>query len=206
MIPNIVRNMKPELRELLGLEREWNGVETLIVVGPNASGKSLLRRLITVLCRKGKVEVIHLSQEGRSSSSCVTALVYGSEFEFATGYNSAGVLLNGFKTSRKREKEHVLLFDEPEIGLGEEAQLGAGEFLREQMDDKPPMLRGLAVMTHSRHIVEALKDLPKARFLDISGQYKTADEWLGRRLKPMSLRQIRDDGIRKLRRIAKLLK
>lgn len=207
MIPNVLEDVRPEWLEALGIPKDCcKGARVLVVTGDNAAGKSLFRRLLTVFLGKRKVEVIHLSQQGRATAGFQRAMIYGSEDDEATGAISAHTLLTGFKTSRARDKDHVLIYDEPEIGMSEEVQLGAGYFIVQQLADFPPKLRGLVIMTHSRHIVSAAMRCDGAKFVNLGGKYKTAEEWLNRPLRPVNIEDVKKAGHENWQKFSKLLK
>ena len=83
--------------------------------------------------------------------------------------------------------------------------MGAAQFLRDQLADMPPNLIGIVVMTHSRHFVSILKDVPRSQFINLGGEYATADDWLSRTIKPIPPQKLMDAGLKKRRAAAKLL-
>lgn len=185
MLPDVAADWNLAFKRLIGLDKGISFLARVILVtGDNASGKSLLRRMLNLSFRKLDLEVIHLSQEGRAQSGIIRAVVYGSEEDEATGAISAHILDTGFK--QKREKPYVLIYDEPEIGMGEEAQMGAGIFLREKLTVLPEKCEGAVIFTHSRLLVEGVKDVPGLRFVHLGNTYKTVDDWLNRKLVPIS--------------------
>lgn len=91
----------------------------VLAVGGNASGKSFYRRIVQVVCKKtGDLECIHLSMEGRRSSS-FAGFIYGDEECHSTGQNSAYTMITALRTSKGREEPHVIFWDEPDFGLSE---------------------------------------------------------------------------------------
>jgi hypothetical protein len=200
-LPNVLADVRKDYLDLLGVSKDaCDEARVVIITGDNASGKSFLRRLISyIIKRDHEIESIHLSQEGRATQGFQRAMIYGGEDQDSTGYITLGTFLNGFTTSRSRDTDHILIWDEPEIGLGEEAQPGAAQFIVEQLKDWPNNLRGLVVMTHSRIFVSALKDLDGAKYVHLGGQYKTADEWLNRRIVPVAPDKVREAGLEKWR-------
>lgn len=206
MIPCILNNLRPEFLRAIGLEGvTWRGRKVLVVVGPNAVGKSMFRRAFCGFLKKRKLEVIHLSQEGRGDAGFVRAMVYGNESNEATSVISAKTLVNGLRTSRGREKNHVLLYDEPEIGMAEEMQVGAAQWLAEELRSWPDKLSGIIVMTHSRHFVRELIQLPRSGFICLGGRYSTADAWLNREIKPVGPEAVIKLGLRTFRKLTKIL-
>lgn len=196
MIPNVLHDIRDDYLDMIGLDRhDCDDAKVLVVTGENAAGKSFLRRIFSHFIRENhKVEVMHLSQEGRAREGIERAFLYGAESEESTGNITAGTFTTGFRTSRGRDNDHILLWDEPEIGLAEEAQLGAAQFMVKQLADMPPKLRGLIVMTHSRHFVSTLMQVEGAKFVNLGHQYKTADEWLNRPIVPVDPETVRKRG------------
>ena len=206
MLPFFLPKVRPPIIKAIGLEHaQWDSAQLLLVTGNNASGKSVFRRLCQSFLRD-EGEVIHLSQQGRAKGGIERVFIYGNEEDEATGIISANCLIKAFRTSRGREKPHILVFDEPEIGMGEEAQIGAATFIKEQFDDIPKHLMGIVIMTHSRHVVTILKDVPHCGFIHLGNTYKTADEWLSRPLVPLSPQQLTKNGIDKWHEVSAALK
>lgn len=189
----------------LGVERNFDtSCNALLITGPNASGKSFLRRWIQQYFRLKEIECINLSQEGRSVRWAGSCFVYGSEQDESTGYISAGTLTMGMRTSRAREKSHIVLWDEPEIGMGEELQLGSAIWMREQLENFPKHLLGVIFMTHSRLFVKEIMKMDNAKFYNLS-EHKTMNEWMNREIVPVSPEKIQAIGLEKWRKLDKLL-
>ncbi len=103
----------------------------VVVTGENAGGKSFFRRVASSIARlpENKMEVIPISMEGRRqvAYNVCLAFVYGDEEHDATGVNSIRTVLTGISTCQGRETDHVVIWDEPDIGLseGNAASVGA---------------------------------------------------------------------------------
>lgn len=191
MIPNVASGWNDEFKDLIGLGHSVSfSAEFLLITGDNACGKSLLRRMLNASLRKVDISVIHLSQQGRSTEGFGRAMIYGSEADEATGVISAKVIVNGFK--QNRDKPYILLYDEPEIGMGEEAQMGIAQFFRESFKQLPLNCEGVILFTHSRILVSGLADC--MQFIHLGNQYQTAGEWLRRKLVPLSPQELVDRG------------
>jgi predicted ATPase len=186
-IPPVLHDVRDSFLDVLKIGRDaFDGARLAVVTGENAAGKSFLRRIIAYFAKEHKVEVMHLSQEGRTEAGIHRAFIYGDEGDRSTGDITCRTFITGFKSSRGRENDHTLIWDEPEIGLGEEAQAGAAQYMVEQLADWPKKLRGLVVMTHSRIFVETLMRVEGARFVNVGGKYATADQWLSRKVVPQT--------------------
>ena len=209
MPDNLLENLRDELCDELGLDHSFDTSGSILVItGQNAAGKSLLRRWFHKELDHRKVEAIHLSQEGRTTEGFVRALVYGSEHHDSTGYISAHTFTAGVRTMRGRSEDkidHVVIWDEPEIGMGDELQLGSANWLCDELADWPGSLQGVIVMTHSRTFVKRLMEFPKAVWMSMDG-FPTHNEWLNREIVPVTPEQVSKVGLERYRRISKLLK
>ena len=130
-----------------------------VITGPNASGKSLVRKILAARYRQMGTEYIHTSQEKRSSSSGIQRVfIYGDEAEDSTGFNSVKMVLTAIQTGQGREKPFGLMLDEPEIGCSEETAAALGIRVARDLDSMS-LLHGLYVITHSRALVMRLLPL-----------------------------------------------
>lgn len=177
----------------------------LVVVGENASGKSFLRRLLVQNLVASQIPVMHLSQEGRADGGGYEGIkrlmLYGSETRHCTSQISTHVITTGIKTSRSHEQPHVLIWDEPEIGMGEEVKLGSAQWLAQELQsDWPEKLLGVVVMTHSREFVQALLGVSNAFFMEL-GEDRTAEEWLARTIVPVFPEELEKRALAKSRQI-----
>lgn len=204
-LPEDLFDMADELAEELSIDPDFDtSCGLMVVTGANAAGKSLLRRYIQMTARREyQIECIHISQEGRSTEGIMRAFVYGAEDYNSTGYISCHSLTGAISTSRKRDKPHMIVFDEPEIGMGEELQAGAAIWLREALSEWPEHLRGVVVMTHSRNFVREIMKFDDAKFYNMEG--RTADEWLTREIVPVSPEEVSEIGHARFRRVTSIL-
>lgn len=135
--------------------------QLVVVVGDNASGKSLLRRVVQAVCKVEEVECIHLSMEGRGSTTYnpFRSFIYGDESTQATGANSAFTVLKGIDTCRARDKPHVIFWDEPDLGLSDSWAAGLGQKIAEFAKDLPEHTKAVVLVTHSKSLISQLLDL-----------------------------------------------
>jgi hypothetical protein len=198
--------MVEELADAIGVDPDFDtSTQVLVVTGANAAGKSLLRKFMQQVVRQDHdLECIHLSQQGRASSGIQRAFLYGDESWESTGCISCHSLLGSITTSRAREKDHMIILDEPEIGMGEELQAGSGLWLKEQLADWPEHLSGMVIMTHSRNFVREIMKFNGATFYNLEGMEK--DEWLNREIVPANPEDVKTLGRERFRKISKILK
>lgn len=214
MIPNVLPNIKPRFLKAVGIRKDAleDGVKALMVVGDNAAGKSFLRRLLTHFIKEHNkdIEVLHFSQQQRSTGGVIRAMMYGSEDDEATGAMSAKIVLGAIRNSRSRDKEnrkHVMIFDEPEIGMSEELALGSAVYLRDELaKDWPKHLLGIVVMSHSRHMVGTLSQLPKSKFLKLHEPAVTLESWVNRAIVPADPAVVSQKGLERWREIGDLFR
>lgn len=139
---------------------------TVLAVGENGSGKSFLRKVI----QSRYDHVYSVSMEGRRGVAYnpATALMYGDEGMDPTGLNSARMIQQGIRTSRGAEKDHIMIFDEPDLGMSEGLAMGTGSAFQEFLKDPPPRLLACVIITHSRPLLRKLS-LPHT-FLHFGGK------------------------------------
>ena len=175
-----------------GLDNKDFSKEKLIVItGSNASGKSLLRRIIANNGRKNNLFVADLSHERRTTSDITRAFIYGDENSDSTGNITAKSLIGLFKSSIKWKQNHLLIIDEPEIGLSEEAQMGMGIYIRERIESSSNKLQKIIIFTHSKHILNELNKI-NHHYHHIGNTYKSIKEFNNRKLIPLSPVQLND--------------
>ena len=177
----------------------------VLITGENATGKSFLRRLYYVLFKEYRgIECIHLSQQGRSTGGVMRAFVYGDESWESTGYISAGTIEGGVRTCNDREKEHAIIWDEPDIGLSDSYAAGVGVEIRKFVENLPKLTFGVVIITHSKHLIKQLLPL-KPHHLRL-GDNKSLESFLNERVKPKDIKKLRDSGIETFRKISAILK
>lgn len=149
--------------------------EITILTGRNAGGKSLIRKLLTPNIEgqlsKKKVLIPHASQELRTKSNpemgALSGMAHDAEW-LATSDNTLSIIQKVFKHT----DADFIVIDEPEIGMGEELQLGMVDYLN---DEIKKFGKGVLVITHSRITV---RGLVHNKFINLEGM--TYDEWLNR--------------------------
>lgn len=185
----------------------YPGESKLVVIsGDNASGKSFMRRLVSVACHQEKIEAIALSQESRQGgmgNDIVRGLIYGTEHEMSTGHNSANVVVTAIRTSQGRTHKHIIFWDEPDIGLSDEYAAGCGKKMAEFLKEPPEHLFAAFVVTHRKALIRQLVKLNPWHLR--LGKEMTLQGWLSRRVVPVDPQNLKDEGLARLRRISKIL-
>ena len=172
-------------------DKDFSKEKLIIITGSNASGKSLLRRVVSNNGRKNNLLVADLSHERRTTQDITRAFLYGDENSDSTGNITANSLIGLFRSSAGWTENHLLIIDEPEIGLGEEAQMGMGIYIREKLELASDKLQNIVIFTHSRHILEELNKI-KHHYHHVGDKYKNIEEFNNRELIPLSPVQLND--------------
>lgn len=175
----------------------------LIVTGDNAEGKSFFVKLFDEYCHKfARTECLLLGMSLRTDRSWARSFVYKDESNFSTGDSSINCVIKGLETGRKREQEHYLIFDEPNLGLAESYHYALGEYFAGFVKEMPPLTKGLVIVTHSRKLVRPLlEEHPHhLRF----GDHQKLKDWIEREPKRRTLEellQLPEKGLKRFRRI-----
>lgn len=185
-----------------------NNSKVCVITGQNASGKSFLRKILSVRHEDENVEYIHLSQCGRSSSSGLMAvMVYGSEHENSTGYISTKGIKGAIKTGIGRNKPFSIMLDEPEIGCSEELALSLSMKIKDNVDNMEH-LNTLYIVTHSRNIVTPLLDL-NPNYVNLHNSddiaYPTIQDWLNRKIQPVDVDELYEKANKNWSAVSKLI-
>lgn len=178
----------------------------LLVLGDNATGKSVVRSCISLLCRETGIEVMPLSMAGRASGGMERAFVYGDESWRSTGELSASTVLAGISTCRSRNNPHVIIWDEPDIGMSDEFAKATGVKICRFAQKPPEHTVAIVVSSHSRSLVrELLLATPHYLCMGLNPP-PTLTEWLGRPIGNRSLQNLLDDSHRTQKKMFALLK
>lgn len=162
-----------------------------VIVGENASGKSLLFRVLQSLAKtKHDVTGITISIRERTGSGLHEmshmrrAFMFGDEDQQSTGATSANVIDSGFKNAEGGSHgETLLMLDEPEMGLSDGYARALGEFIGQKSQALAECCHGVVVVTHNRSLVSGLVDGLGAEpaFVNLSPDAIGLTDWLAPR-------------------------
>lgn len=180
--------------------------QLVLAVGGNASGKSFYRRVVQAVCKiNGDIECIHLSMEGRRSSS-YAGFIYGDENDHSTGQNSAHTVVTALEVSKLREHPHVIFWDEPDFGLSESWSESMGlEIYRGVTQDPSPNLVAAFLVTHSRHLLKPLLGLNPHTLIFDENAPTSLQEYLDRPVTIQPLSLLQELSLQRYRKIQKIL-
>lgn len=184
-----------------------------IMVGDNASGKSLMVRLLASRLNTDKVEPLQVSMRYRTSSGMHRVFMFGSDEDESTGAVSLHAVKGGMRTCQERMEPTWLMLDEPDIGLAEGYCLALGEYLARFGNDLDGNgQKALGLVTHSKPLVQGLaKHLRRRPHFLVTGPRHAGmglEQWLADNT-PLGLDellQLNDKGHQTWRAVEALLK
>jgi len=158
-----------------------------VITGPNCSGKSVFRKVLHGVCNDRSILYVNTSLEDRCNSSGLKRIMmYGTETDESTGYNSAKGFLKALQSSQSYERQHVLFFDEPDVGLADEYCAAMGHRLAQFVTSTPEQCLGVFLVTHNRHLVRPLLPL-RPYHAALGTQPLTLEQWAAREIVPGDL-------------------
>jgi predicted ATPase len=182
-----MENITEQVDNIVEILKTIDATKVIVLTGNNASGKSLIRKQMALvvgrLTGKKKVNIRATSQAHRTGNFAEFGALSGifNDTEWtATSTNTLHAMEGVFKG---KEDTDYIIIDEPELGIGEELQLGLVDYLNEEIKACREIGRGVMIITHSKVIV---KDLDIDCFINIQGLTKT--EWLERIPKKISVK------------------
>jgi len=173
--------LEAHLDRLIETAQNIQAGEKIILVGPNASGKSLFRKVINK-GRDPRLTVVHASMQLRTESRPDMGALSSLGHDFPDDATSQSTIRVLKKSIRSVKENCVLHIDEPEIGFSEELQRGTGTWLRQQIEALkiPPVIT--LITTHSSLVASEFKNW---RLIDLGFQYQTVEEWINRKIQPL---------------------
>lgn len=175
-----------------------NPTKLLVITGENATGKSFLRRIISALCQRENTECMAVSPEFRQYGGPMTAFVFGDEGREASGEIATNVCLGSIRTSKGRTGSHVVVLDEPDMGLSDNAAAGVGLEIAEFIQNPPEHLGFFTVISHRRALLERLMF---ASHIRVGGDTITLEEALHQPIVPIRPDELKEKSIALFRQI-----
>lgn len=147
---------KYQWNDVVPLNLQLNHPKLIIVTGENASGKSLVRRIIHQLAKRNNVDAVAVSPEFKQNGGIATAFVFGDESYQASGVIAVNVCLGSITTSKKRTIPHCVILDEPDMGLSDNAAAGVGQEICDFIQNPPKLLQFYAIITHRKELIKPM--------------------------------------------------
>jgi hypothetical protein len=153
------------------------------------------------MLRKQGTGFLHTSMEARGRGGIARAFMYGDEERESTGFCTIGSLRGMLLTSEGTPDPHHIFLDEPDLGLSDEAAMGAGVELGKFVDRQSPgaPLLGCFLVTHRtptlRGFQEACFRQPHVLWVGAPGSApQSLEAWLCRPIRPAGLDEVRASG------------
>lgn len=161
-----------------------------ILTGSNGSGKSFVRKLLlSKLMEKDKdIKLAAISMEKRAGVNGMEAM---NAFFRDTEWNPTSLSSFHQVEGLLQQKDRYLVFDEPEIGMGDETILGLIHFLNEGLKKliEENKTKGVLVITHSRDFAMFLNH---DKFINLDHPNLEALDWANRVIKPFHLDELKE--------------
>lgn len=177
-----------------------------ILVGPNGYGKSFLRK---ILWQRVEEEI----NDGRNPANYVADASMERRTGMHSEFGGAGAFLRdvdwnptsvqtiSFANGLMKCEDRFLVFDEIELGMGEETQLGFAKYFNDHIDEVLDKNLGILIITHSRLIIQNIKH---DEFFSLDGM--SEEEWLNRIPEAIDIEQLNIDSNELFDAIQKRLK
>lgn len=167
--------------------------EVTILTGRNAGGKSLIRKqlIFQIASAVGKdykkTFIPQASQEIRTASQPSMGALSGVAHDLEWLATSTNTLYTLEHVFAHRDKADYIVIDEPEIGMGEELQLGIADYLNDEIAKVKALGKGCLIICHSRLIAQ---NVVHDNFINMEGM--SEDEWLNRIPKKISITEFKE--------------
>lgn len=166
-----------------------------VLTGENATGKSLLRKLLWSSVEKQAGERIKIADSSmqrrteRHAEFSALGFLLNDDPQDATSYSSIHFIKGALKQSGR-----FIVLDEPEVGMSENVRLGLAAWLDRMLPEAMERNRGVLVITHSKDIV---RNMRHDNFVNLQGL--SEQEWLSREPEPEDIDELmkRADALRK---------
>lgn len=129
--------------------------------------------------------------------------MFGDESTSSTGQASFRAVRGGLTTCRGRTTPHILIMDEPDIGLSEGYQAALGDMIDEFASDLPDTTVGLLVVSHARPLISKLMHL-NPTCIRVGDDLRPTRQWLEQGDLPRTIADIeslRDKALTRFRAI-----
>ena len=203
MATESTKDWNPHIDRILQVLHSIQPHRLTILTGPNASGKSLIRKQLnyhlmdSLGLPRDRPCVASISLSSRMSRSDGAPNFFYEDDSEATTVNTIRLLNAVLKTS-----DRFIVFDEPELGMSEETQLATAMFLNGKKQEILDRNLGILLITHSRVIASNIQE---DDFLSVYPQYTSKEAWLNRTLVPTDLSALPTDSCELYRAILKRL-
>lgn len=196
--------------------RPSKGAHLALLLGDNATGKSLFRRVVGAWCAKdrkkdndrARVEMIGLSMQDRAGGmmGIAHAFVYGDEHTNATGVNTGHTVTTAMRTAEGRDEPNVVFWDEPDTGLSDAYAADVGRRIADFALKPPKHTVACFVVTHRKALVEQLlRAKPHVLFFGANPP-ASVEEYLTKPVVPTNIEELYDRSRKLFLKVSKHLR
>lgn len=163
----------------------------MFVVGTNASGKSIIGKIIEMIAREDNLIKRSCSMRNRTSGEFGQRMIFGKEDDNSTGVNSINATIMGLKSTIS-EKNSVLILDEPDLGLAEEYSSALGQFIAKIVNENNENIGLILVITHSKNLIKSALEEITVPFskVYVGDSNISFDDWYESPFKPASIEDL----------------
>jgi hypothetical protein len=131
----------------------------LLIAGDNASGKSLMIRMLASSLNEDKIEPLQVSMKYRTMAGVHRAFMFGplGDGKDSTGNISLAAIRGALGAAENRNSPCWVMLDEPDTGLADGYCAAMGTYLA-NFGNRVPLnaCQGMSVVTHSRKLVSSM--------------------------------------------------
>ena len=195
-------DVKTQMENIYNVKDNIKLHQSTILVGNNGSGKSVVRKLLSLtidkLTKNKEAKVKQISMETRTGTDCCGMhLMADASWEPTSCHTydlTKSLFKSCFEDDEYKDKKlipYYFIIDELEIGMSRESQLAMCNYIKELIPDINKRSYGLLIITHSEFVVEQLKNV--CNFMDLNNPNITADEWINRDIVATDFEQLEED-------------
>lgn len=159
-----------------------------ILVGSNGIGKSMVRKILPTRMEEKGIKVASISMERRAGINGFEAM---NAFIRDTEWNPTSMESFHQVEGLLSQKDRYLVFDEPEVGMGDETILGLCIYLNKLIKKgiKNKEIKGALFITHSKLLVQFLEH---DKFISLDDMEMTSEDWCNREIFPIKLEELQE--------------
>lgn len=164
--------------------------KVVIITGDNASGKSLLLKVLKNYAKKTfniKSIMVSLKEQlnplGVDQTEQRRMVCLKDDLNYSTGVSSVESVKRSFDIMKKwtQDSDTIILLEEPEIGLAQGYEYALGQFIAENTlkEKDNEAFSGLIIITHSKNVMKGiLEQGVEPIFINMGKDFISMENWL----------------------------
>lgn len=157
----------------------------VLVIGDNASGKSLLTSQMLNSGHKWTgVSGYNIGMKSRTMEGMARAFMYKPEEDNSTGATTVSAVVSGLRNCLKYANEGkgmMIVLDEPTLGLSMRYERAMGEYIANIVNENKDNdnFKGILLVTHSKDMIKAMVDYGfEPSVVSVGNKLDSLNEWL----------------------------